>query len=152
MVSVLYQSRITRQEVKANPHFIYVFGDNTKRIGFGGQAREIRGEQNGHGIATLWSPGEYFADKDYQMIINIIGRDISSLEYRARSRAGIVFPMDGIGTGLSEMDTRAPHCYNFMVGQLAQVLGITNNMRQYVHAQEMRDVRIEEEKPVPEGS
>jgi hypothetical protein len=34
----------------------YVFGDNGRRIGFGGQAKEMRGEPNAIGVATEWVP------------------------------------------------------------------------------------------------
>jgi hypothetical protein len=40
---ILYQHRIYRMDLIANPNILYVFGDNTKRVGMGGQAGEMRG-------------------------------------------------------------------------------------------------------------
>lgn len=41
---------IKRQDLKSNPNTQYLFGDNLKRSGFGGQAKEMRGEPNAIGI------------------------------------------------------------------------------------------------------
>ena len=44
------QTWITRADLKANRDLIYVYGDNVKRDGRRGLAREMRGEPNAHAI------------------------------------------------------------------------------------------------------
>lgn len=131
MASVIYVARYTRLELCANPHHLYVFGDNKKRVGLGGQAIECRGEPNSHGIATLFAPGEFFTDDTYVDNAKLIKRDIDLLSYRLRARAGaaVVFPLDGIGTGLARLAETAPMTRRFLDAQLLETLGIVNNMR-----------------------
>jgi hypothetical protein len=57
---------IYRRDLRANPESLYLFGDNTKRVGIGGQAREMRGEPNAVGIATKNAPGSYPATVQVQ--------------------------------------------------------------------------------------
>ena len=49
---------ITRQYVKAHPNVYFVFGDNEVRRGYGGQAKEMRGELNTVGVRTKRTPGQ----------------------------------------------------------------------------------------------
>jgi hypothetical protein len=76
---IIYQSRIYRADLRANPDVLYVFGDNAIRRGYGGQAGEMRGEPNARGVATKWSPGnhpnDYFSDLQYDKAIQIIDED-----------------------------------------------------------------------------
>lgn len=39
-----YRDHITRAMLRAEPEKLFVFGDNFVRTGFGGQAKEMRGE------------------------------------------------------------------------------------------------------------
>ena len=47
---------ITREELQRHPELIFVFGDNMLRKGFGGQAKEMRGEPNAVGVPVKWRP------------------------------------------------------------------------------------------------
>lgn len=47
---VVKQDQIMRRDLLDNQDKLYVFGDNMVRRGFGGQAREMRGEPNAVGI------------------------------------------------------------------------------------------------------
>jgi hypothetical protein len=127
MLNIIYQYRVARADIVANPGLVYVFGDNVARYGYAGQAAACRSLPNAHGIATLWEPGKYFDDRDYQKITAILIEDIDSLLDFADG-APIVFPLDGIGTGLARMEQEAPACYDFMCGYLELKLGIINNM------------------------
>lgn len=152
MGNVIYVARYTRFELRANPHHLYVFGDNSRRVGFGGQAKEARGEPNAHGIATLHSPGEFFTDETYEDNARIIKRDVDVLRVRWAGRAGaaIVFPLDGIGTGLARMAEAAPMTRRFLDAQLLD-LGIRNDMRHYMLAK-LGDPDGRKEEPVPKSS
>lgn len=125
---IIYQYRIARADLVANAGFVYVFGDNVARYGYAGQAADCRGMPNAHGIATLWEPGKHFDDRDYQKITAILIEDIDKLCDFAEDADGVVFPLDGIGTGLARMQEEAPACYDFMCGYLEMKLGIINNM------------------------
>jgi hypothetical protein len=125
MVNIIYQYHIARADLVANPKLTYVFGDNVARHGYAGQAAACRNMPNAHGIATLWEPGNYFNDKNYQKITTILMQDIDAL---VALKTNIVFPVDGIGTGLARMQQEAPACYDFMCSCLELKLGIINNM------------------------
>ena len=98
---IIYQYRVAHADLVANPNLVYVFGDNVARYGYAGQAAACRNKHNSHGIATLWEPGKYFDDRDYLKITAILVKDIDNL---AERKANIVFPLDGIGTGLARME------------------------------------------------
>lgn len=101
---IIYQWRIHRTDLQLNPGVTYVFGDNMARYGLGGQAKEMRGEPNAFGIATLWRPGVPFEVTDFL---------VAMMEWRQKARylkdlidAGrtVVFPAEGIGTGFAFMN------------------------------------------------
>ncbi len=125
---VFRQHRIFRKDIQANPHILYIFGDNLDRKGFGGQAREMRGEPNSFGIATKRSishnfPNDYFFDADEDAIRIIEGefrRLRKQLMYRYihdepdYNYDAICIPLDGIGTGLSRLPETAPKLLKYI--------------------------------------
>lgn len=135
MTRLIYQKWISRTDLIANPDCLYVFGDNTKRIGLGGQAAAMRGELNAHGIATLWAPGVFFSDHEYDEAKAIIDADLADL-VRKTAPSGIgteeyrtlVFPTDGIGTGLAAMNVYCPRIRAYLDKQLMAMFGITNGL------------------------
>lgn len=120
---ILYQYRIYRADLRANPDVLYIFGDNYARAGRGGQAAEMRGEANAHGIATKWNPRDCFSDEVFDIIALIIDEDLKKVKIQMLANRTVVFPLDGIGTGLSEMPTRAPKCWAYLCERLTD-LGI----------------------------
>lgn len=126
MRKIIYQHRVYRHDLVYNRNLIYVFGDNTKRIGLGGQAREMRGEPNAHGIATLWEPGVPFEDIDFDWITDIMKADIMALASKCQRYDAIVFPMEGIGTGLALLKEEAPKAFDFLNKVLHGAFGIEN--------------------------
>lgn len=100
---------ITRADIRANPTRLYVFGDNMSQSGYGGQAKEMRGEVNVVGIPTKWRPGrkeaDYFTDNDANHPVVIAALDHAFGVVQAALRQGItvVLPQAGIGTGLAEL-------------------------------------------------
>jgi len=117
-------------QCKNNPNKLYIFGDNFIRKGYGGQA-QIRDCQNSFGIATKFAPGtyekDYFSDIMYDQCINIIKMDIDDLlQYLSTTSIidTVIFPVDGLGTGLSELPTRAPKVYKFLNDELFKNFGI----------------------------
>lgn len=112
---LLYQKHILRKHLQANRGVIFVFGDNVQRLGFKGQAAEMRGEFNAHGIATKWAPSfkedAFFKDSQINEILPILEKDISPLYNALMSGQVVVWPADGIGTGLSRLPAKAPNIW-----------------------------------------
>lgn len=124
---VFKQNRIYREDLKANPDILYIFGDNLDREGLGGQAGEMRGEPNAFGIATKRGighgfPDDYFIDGEDDVIplLTIEFKELN--EYiRKNEYKAICIPLDGIGTGLSRMPEYAPKALSFIDKQFADV-------------------------------
>lgn len=138
---IIRQKFIFREDLKANPNVLYIFGDNLKRIGMGGQAAEMRGEPNAFGIATKRLPDHgynecYFHDTDRD-VIQIINDEFERLENNILSEGethstalgsifikkwgAIVIPFDGIGTGLSKLPEYAPKLLSYINARLTKL-------------------------------
>jgi hypothetical protein len=115
---LLFQEWISRADLQDNPDKIYVFGDNVKRYGYGGQAKEMRGEPNAFGIPTKWAPSmsddSYFSDRQYNDIVIILDLHFQKLRSHIENGTSVVFPTNGIGTGLSQLPQRAPIVNDFI--------------------------------------
>jgi len=118
--------------LSANPKKLYVFGDNTIRAGRGGQA-VIRDCFNAVGVATKRLPSvgdsSYYADtqSDYKALTNDLfnlSKVMTSPEFQGWT---IVFPKDGLGTGLSEMPQRSPFLFDVMSKYLKQYFNVNTN-------------------------
>lgn len=109
---------ITRQIVRDNPDWIFVFGDNASRTGLGGQAKEMRGEPNAIGVATKWKPSmaedAFFRDEDYKEIYLIVSKDLWKVHDQLAAGKTVVVPEDGIGTGLSRLEIGCPRIFNLI--------------------------------------
>jgi hypothetical protein len=115
---VIKQKRIFRVDLKANPDVLYLFGDNDKRFGMGGQAGEMRGEPNACGVRTKWRPdmlsNSFFTDEIFEKVRDMIDADLDRAVARLRQGGIVVVPSDGLGTGLSELPTRAPRIAKYL--------------------------------------
>lgn len=106
--------KITRDMVKKHPKVLFVFGDNMEQRGLGGQAKEMRGELNTVGIPTKWSPSmtsiSFFNDLDWnsKLVRGYIFDSFNTIELWLRSGKDVVLPSCGIGTGLAQLELRAP--------------------------------------------
>lgn len=109
--------------MKKNPNSLFIFGDNCRRKGTGGQA-VIRGMKNVAGIATKIEPSmndnAFFSDSNYQFATNVIFTDIENIKTRLASGeySAIVFPLDGLGTGLAKLSDKAPKVNQFLLQKL----------------------------------
>jgi len=88
------QTWITRDDLKANRDLVYVYGDNVKREGRRGLAREMRGEPNAHAISVSWGPFDPFLRETMDEAKAEIDRDLTELV--AREPHCIIWPMAGI--------------------------------------------------------
>ncbi len=130
---LLRPQRVTRDDLKANPTTLYVFGDNMARRGMGGQAREMRGKPNAVGVPTKWAPTrdsrDYFTDNDYDTngrIANVLKIAFDRLEAHLRSGHNVAIPADGLGTGLAELPTRAPRIHAYIEDRIRQLQEIAD--------------------------
>ncbi len=107
------------QQCKENPKNIYVFGDNIARVGNGGQA-QVRPCSNTFGVVTKRSPSmnedAFFNDSinDFAHMFNDLYKLKQMCESEFYEEYTLVFPVDGLGTGLAELDKRSPFIFNQM--------------------------------------
>lgn len=103
---------IERRDLRGHSNWFFVFGDNFAGIGRGGQAAECRGEPNAIGIATKRmpsrAPGAFLTDTDVDEWRTHNGPAFASIEVALEAGRTVVFPSAGIGTGLAELEQRAP--------------------------------------------
>lgn len=129
-MQIIYQKLIFRSDLKANPGVTYVFGDNCKRFGLGGQAKEMRGEPNALGIATLWEPGKPWTDETFDGNVKIIDNDLRRLRTAWSKSRATIWPADGIGTGFAMLPESAPKTYTYLVARLRADFGIENGVKE----------------------
>mgnify|MGYP006898466099 CR=1 FL=1 len=110
------------------PDDIFVFGDNVERRGLGGQAAEMRGEPNAIGIVTKWypsnNPDAFFSDRDYNRVSDIVVHDIFRVYKEVSDGRLVVWPQDGVGTGLAQLPKRAPKLFE-LIETCRRVLDMT---------------------------
>jgi hypothetical protein len=99
--------------LQENPDTLFVFGDNMAEKGLGGQAKEMRGEPNAVGIPTKNYPGmgefDFFEDGDFDRAkIRIDAAFAFLVTNKTINNREIVWPADGIGTGLADLENKAP--------------------------------------------
>ena len=91
---VIWQTWITREDVRANQDLIYVFGDNVAGEGRRGLARHLRHEPNAHAIAMSWGAFEPFTHETADLAMARIAEDLDKLS--ARDPQILVWPLNGI--------------------------------------------------------
>lgn len=125
---IIYQSRIYRADLQANPDVLYVFGDNEQRIGYGGQAGEMRDEPNAVGVATLEAPGVFWTETNVQHQCEVIDRDLARIVKAIVSGQLVVWPLDGIGTGLAALESHSPTTFQHLSARFDQLPHIFGTM------------------------
>lgn len=124
----ILQSRIFRADLQSNPQVLYVFGDNEKRVGYGGQAAEMRDEPNAVGVATLAAPGRYWSEADVEHQCGVIDEDMAALFAALHQGRAIIFPLDGIGTGLADLERRSPTTFQHLQRRIAELRQLAGGM------------------------
>jgi len=120
---------IRRADLRAEPDTLFVFGDNLARRGFGGQAKEMRGEPNAVGIPTKIRPETdlhaYFTDRHFDAALPVFRCEFDRLARHLRAHGAIVLPEDGIGTGRAQLRQRAPMIADYLDAAFAALRDIT---------------------------
>ena len=111
----------SKQLLRANPHVLFVYGDNLMRQGCGGQA-QVRYEPNALGLATKRAPGvlpEDFFSPTSCMDLEGLLYDLHAVVAKSVVY-DVVIPFDrttdrtSLGCGLSELPQRAPGLYSIL--------------------------------------
>jgi len=97
---------------------MFVFGDNILRRGTGGQAKACRGKLNTICIITKKYPsnyvGSFYFEKDYDQWLKDSASGFCSVEHELKKGSIVVWPKEGIGTGLAELPKYAPSIYEYI--------------------------------------
>lgn len=122
---IVFQKFIFRSDLQENPEVLYLFGDNLERKGLGGQAKEMRGEPNAVGIATKKSPSmstvSFFTNDDFDLFEDHFLADMERVFIALERDFIVIVPADGLGTGLSELPTRAPKINDYIINQIKEL-------------------------------
>lgn len=118
MMPLRFLKFITRADLKADPNGLYLFGDNDQRVGMGGQAGAMRGEPNAIGVRTKLAPSmnewDFFSDDFFEDNCHDIDEDLERVRDALKGGISVICPSDGLGTGLSELPTRAPRTFAYL--------------------------------------
>jgi len=123
------RDHITRADVRAEKNKIFLFGDNLKEQGYGGQAKEMRGEENAVGIPTKKfptnNPSAFFSDKELAPNKQAIDEAFGKIP----PDKIIVIPKAGLGTGLAQLEEKAPQTFAYLNEKLAEI-GFNNQIKE----------------------
>ncbi len=110
---VVYEKEFWSREEVAKDVRYFIFGDNLKGYGMGGQAI-IRGLPNAFGVPTKKTPsmdeGAFFTDDEYEANCQAI---CAAFEEIPTDRQWVI-ARAGLGTGLAQLDIRAPRTFQFL--------------------------------------
>lgn len=99
---------------RQNPDALVVFGDNLAGWGKGGQA-VIRDEPNAVGIPTKKAPrmreNAFLSDADLYAVRAEAAPIFARLRAHLEAGGTVIWPTNGIGTGLAELPARAPRIW-----------------------------------------
>ena len=116
---IVYKKRIDRRSLRNFPDVLFVFGDNFQEAGYGGQAKDMRGEPNAVGIPTKRTPSNqpaaFLKDEDY---LEWVDRSRNAWDRLENHTGIIVWPMAGIGTGLAKLQESSPVIFHEIQNRL----------------------------------
>jgi len=127
---VKFEKFYTKELLAANPRHYFVFGDNYEHKGRGGQAKACRDQPNSIGIPTKKAPNNlpasYLTDEDYAEWLGYFSEPAALLIQLLKQKQVVIFPEDGLGTGLAKLPEKAPKIYNHIntfIGELVERFG-----------------------------
>jgi len=144
LIKKLYRSNVEKDMDK-----IYLFGDNEERTS--GQnlidikdetkgrypnitQAVIRGLPNTIGIVTVKNANtkdstRFYETKDFDKFKKQVDTDLAVVENYLKEGKTIVLPSNGIGTGVSNLKTKAPKLYNYLANRLNLLTGNLTYMK-----------------------
>lgn len=120
MIKVIFENHITREMVKSHPDRTFLFGDNLLQQGYGGQAKEMRGEPNVIGIPTKKKPSmsldSFFTDDEFESNKESIDKAFSKIP----KDSIVVIPQMGLGTGRARLWEKAPKTWIYLCKKIRE--------------------------------
>ena len=126
---VVYKQFWSSETTNKNPNCLFIYGDNDKHYGKGGQAI-IRDEPNSAGIPTkktpLSSADSFYTDREYTDNIKKIDAALNYIIsiFTTGNYNYLVLPSDGFGTGLSQLPSKAPATYYYLQTKIENLKGL----------------------------
>lgn len=114
------------EDTKKYKDYLFIYGDNDMRIGKGGQAI-IRGTPNSYGLRTKKkpdnNPSSFYTDNEYNNNIQKIDEDIDTILRLVKDKKykGIIISKDGLGTGLSNLQQKAPKTLKYIEFKISTI-------------------------------
>ena len=116
---VLFKRFWTAEDTQEYPRALFIFGDNNLGYGVGGQA-VIRRCPNALGIPTKKLPS--LAENAFYTDVELADNKTHIMQAVERIKKALqsgkydtlIFPKDGLGTGLAELSKRAPKTNEFL--------------------------------------
>lgn len=130
-IKTMISPLLSIDQCRKNPKTLFIFGDNNLRQGMGGTAC-IRDEINAIGVATKKEPsyleGSFFDDDELELNKSYIDGDIQRIKDYAQEIEvkQIAFPQNGLGTGLSQMQSRCPLTFCYLTQELIKHFKFNN--------------------------
>lgn len=132
MKVIIYDGFWDKHIARKYHNYLFIYGDNDIGSGCGGQAI-IRKEPNACGIPTKRSPNNrdssFYRDSEYEFNVEKIDCAISIIKARLKTGKykGIIYPISGLGTGLSQLDTRAPLTFKYLNKAIRKLFKFVEN-------------------------
>lgn len=123
-----YRGWYSPELVEANPEVVFVFGDNTKRRGMGGQAI-IRGWPNAYGVATKRvgdMAGSSFFEEGNEDDLKAVQADLAGLRKLLEQGRKVLIPVSNqanavsLGLERAQLPIRAPSLYRLIVDAISE--------------------------------
>jgi len=126
---IIFENFWTLNDIKNNPEYLWVYGDNDVKRGKGGQAI-IRDEINTIGIPTKKypsnNPKSFYTDDEYIINCEKITKAINNIKEKGKLYKAIVIPKNGFGTGLAKLEQLAPKTFTFLNTQIKNLIDSYN--------------------------
>lgn len=126
MIKIEFEKLYNIKLCYQTPNKLYIFGDNTLKTGNGGQA-VVRPMPNTMGIITkrypTHEPQSYLLDTPHDAFLvcnslNDFYNTFKAIEAGYTKFDTVVFPIDGLGTGLADMPKKCPELFENMKNSL----------------------------------
>lgn len=114
--------RYSREQIMEDPTTLYVFGDNLERTGYGGQAAAARDCPNAIGIPTLFAPGKPAQPEWISLFRAVAATELQTLYLHLMSGGDIVWPGDGVGTGIADLQSHCPELLSYINNYVARLM------------------------------
>tara|TARA_R110002020_G_scaffold14091_4_gene50140 strand:+ start:3278 stop:3718 length:441 start_codon:yes stop_codon:yes gene_type:complete len=105
-----------------HPDKLFLFGDNERRRGKGGQAA-IRHHPHAHGVRTKaaphWGNDAFWTDDNYDENVRMIDEDLDAAMATGKQ---IVIPEAGLGTGRARLPDLAPRTHEYLQSRLDNLM------------------------------